>query len=122
MLKLLGGSTPEGKEKYAKWVTSDNRNIVHILDDLRSCKPPLDHLCELLPRIQCRYYSISSSPKVYPNSIHITAALVKYTTPTGRENKGVATNYLSEIIPRPLVEGEEKSPVIPVFVRKSQFR
>ncbi|ODN02614.1 NADPH--cytochrome P450 reductase [Orchesella cincta] len=122
MLKLIGANTPEGKEKYNKWVSVDNRNIVHILDDLKSCKPALDHLCELLPRIQCRYYSISSSPKVYPNSIHITAALVKYETPTGRINKGVATNYLQGIVPRPLVEGEEKSPVVPVFVRKSQFR
>jgi len=64
MLKLIGANTPEGKEKYNKWVSVDNRNIVHILDDLKSCKPALDHLCELLPRLQSRYYSISSSPKV----------------------------------------------------------
>lgn len=64
LLKLIGGSTPEGKEKYNSWVVNDNRNIVHILEDLPSCKPNLDHLCELLPRLQARYYSISSSPKV----------------------------------------------------------
>jgi NADPH-ferrihemoprotein reductase len=64
LLKLLGGSTPEGKEMYNKWVLQDNRNIVHILEDLPSCKPALDHLCELIPRLQARYYSIASSPKV----------------------------------------------------------
>lgn len=65
VLKLLGGSTPEGKDKYNKWIIGDNRNIVHVLQDLPSCKPKLDHLCELLPRLQCRYYSIASSPKVF---------------------------------------------------------
>jgi len=64
-LKLLGGNTPEGKEKYHSWVNDNCRTIVHILEDLPSCKPPLDHLCELLPRLQSRYYSISSSPKVW---------------------------------------------------------
>lgn len=30
------------------------------------CGPPIDHLCELLPRLQARYYSIASSSKVGP--------------------------------------------------------
>jgi len=40
------------------------RTIVTVLEDLPSFKPPLDYLLELLPRLQARYYSISSSPKV----------------------------------------------------------
>lgn len=64
MLKLMASTSPEGKALYQKWIIQDNRNIVHILEDLPSCKPAIDHLCELLPRLQCRYYSISSSPKV----------------------------------------------------------
>lgn len=60
----MAGTTPEGKQLYNQWIMQDNRNIVHILEDLPSCKPALDHLCELLPRLQARYYSISSSPKV----------------------------------------------------------
>lgn len=40
------------------------RNILAILEDLPSLKPPVDHLCELLPRLQARYYSIASSSKV----------------------------------------------------------
>jgi len=124
LLKLIGGSTPEGKVKYHEWIINDNRNIVHILEDLKTCKPPLDHLCELLPRLNARYYSISSSPKVHPTSIHITAALVHYTTPTGRENKGVATSWLAE---RQIRNGftqahPDHKTLIPAFVRKSQFR
>jgi NADPH-ferrihemoprotein reductase len=119
LLKLLGGSTPEGKDKYNKWVIADNRNIVDLLEDLPSCKPALDHLCELLPKLQARYYSISSSPKVHPSNIHITASLIKYTTPTGRLNKGVATRWLSD---RMNVNFDSEKVLIPVFVRKSQFR
>jgi NADPH-ferrihemoprotein reductase len=119
---LIGGSTPEGKEKYNSWVVHDSRNIVQILEDLPTCKPNLDHLCELLPRLQARYYSISSSPKVHPTSIHVTAALVKYDTPTGRTNKGVATNWLLELAKKIVIGEEPQYPIIPIFVRKSQFR
>lgn len=40
------------------------RNILAILQDMPSLRPPIDHLCELLPRLQARYYSIASSSKV----------------------------------------------------------
>lgn len=63
-LKLMASTTAEGKAAYQQWIIQENRNIVHILEDIPSLKPPLDHLCEILPRLQCRYYSISSSPKV----------------------------------------------------------
>lgn len=116
-LKLMAGTTPEGKALYQQWIISDNRNIVHILEDLPSCKPALDHLCELLPRLQPRYYSISSSPKLYPNTVHITAVKVEYKTPTNRINKGVATTWLAEKLPK-----EDDYPTVPIFIRKSQFR
>lgn len=63
-LKLMSSTCDEGKMEYQKWIVNDVRSIVHILEDLPSCKPPLDHICELLPRLQARYYSISSSGKV----------------------------------------------------------
>lgn len=40
------------------------RHILAILQDYSSLRPPIDHLCELLPRLQARYYSIASSSKV----------------------------------------------------------
>lgn len=117
-LRSMASTTPEGKELYNQWIIQDNRNIVHILEDLKSCKPALDHLCELLPRLQARYYSISSSPKVYPTTVHITAVLVQYETPTGRTNKGVATSWLA--IKQPSVGG--LSVTAPIYIRRSQFR
>lgn len=60
----MATNSQEGKALYQSFVVEACRNIVHILEDIKSCKPPLDHICELLPRLQPRYYSISSSPKV----------------------------------------------------------
>lgn len=70
-LQLLSSTSEEGKAEYQKWVVHDARNIIQILEDLPSCKPPLDHLCELLPRLQARYYSISSTPKVIMKFISV---------------------------------------------------
>ncbi len=49
---------------YQSWVLDACRNILAILEDMPSLRPPIDHLCELLPRLQARYYSIASSSKV----------------------------------------------------------
>lgn len=49
-LDLMTQNTPEGRKLYQEWVVKACRHIVHILEDLKSCKPPLDHILELLPR------------------------------------------------------------------------
>lgn len=118
LLRLMASTTPEGKAKYHTWVQDCSRNIVHILEDIPSCRPPIDHLCELLPRLQPRYYSISSSSKLHPTTVHVTAVLVKYETSTGRTNLGVATTFLAEKLP----SDSEPLPKVPIFIRKSQFR
>jgi len=45
--------------------------------------------------------------------------LVKYETPTGRLNKGVATTFLAQKHPK---NGEQSPPRVPIFIRKSAFR
>lgn len=117
-LKLISSTSPEGKAQYQSWVHDSCRNIVHILEDIKSCRPPIDHICEILPRLQPRYYSISSSAKLYPTVVHVTAVLVQYETKGGRTNKGVATTYLAQ----KAINGTEDLPKVPVFIRKSQFR
>uniref|UniRef100_A0A8C9R747 NADPH--hemoprotein reductase n=1 Tax=Scleropages formosus TaxID=113540 RepID=A0A8C9R747_SCLFO len=117
-LRKMASSSAEGKAMYHSWVQESRRNIVAILEDMPSLQPPIDHLCELLPRLQARYYSIASSAKVHPNSIHICAVVVEYETKTGRTNKGVATNWLKNKV---VTDNGNKSSV-PMYVRKSQFR
>jgi len=116
LAKIVSGDD-EGKSLYNDWVVKDHRNIVAILEDLPSVKPPLDHVLELLPRLQCRYYSISSSSKMYPKSIHITAVVVDWMTRAGRRQKGVATTWLKEKVP-----SESDVVTVPIFVRHTTFR
>lgn len=114
-LDLISSSTREGKDLYESWVLQAQRNIVHVLEDLKSCRPPIDAICQMLPKLQPRYYSISSSSRLHPNVVHVTVVLVKYETKTGRLNKGVATAFLANKHPS---SGATR---VPVFIRKSEF-
>ncbi|XP_074869592.1 NADPH--cytochrome P450 reductase isoform X2 [Carettochelys insculpta] len=117
-LRKMASSAAEGKTLYLSWVVEARRNILAILQDVPSLRPPIDHLCELLPRLQARYYSIASSSKVHPHSVHICAVVVEYETKTGRVNRGVATTWLQNKVPS---ENGHKL-TVPMYVRKSQFR
>lgn len=59
------------QELYLSWVVEARRHILAILQDYPSLRPPIDHLCELLPRLQARYYSIASSSKVGRGLTHL---------------------------------------------------
>ena len=63
-LKLMASTTGEGKALYQSWVVDSCRHIAHILEDMDNCKPPIDHILQLLPRLQPRFFSIASSAKV----------------------------------------------------------
>ncbi|KXJ28988.1 NADPH--cytochrome P450 reductase [Exaiptasia diaphana] len=116
-LMNISDSTEEAKHQYNDWIVKSHRHIVAVLEDLPSLRPPLGHILELLPRLHCRYYSISSSSKLHAQSIHVTAVVVHWKTNTGREQKGVATTWLKTKIP----QGDD-CPRVPIFVRKTTFR
>eukprot|EP00122_Pirum_gemmata_P009508 Pgem_evm1s8775 len=66
----------QGKQKYQKFVVQDMRTFAEVLAYFQTLDPPVDHFLEMLPRLQCRYYSISSSPELHFKSIHLTAVVV----------------------------------------------
>jgi len=126
-----GNDAREAKKMYQKWVLDESRTIYQILEDLPELKNiPIDHLVELLPRLQPRYYSIASSPKgkrmvdsvevENKDSVAICAILVKYETGSGRTNTGVATGYMKNKIPSQTED--VPSPKVPCFIRRSQFK
>ena len=124
-LEKLCGSTGhdpvESKQFYQSWVINARRTIYHILEDLPELNDiPMDHLMELVPRLQPRYYSIASSPKVNANHVGVCAILVSYKTGSNRTNTGVATGYLKNKVP----SNTESipSPTVPIFIRRSQFK
>jgi NADPH-ferrihemoprotein reductase len=61
-------------------------------------KIPFDIIVSALSRLQPRYYSISSSPKLHQNSIHVTAVVLKWKSTQNdlpeRWVYGVGSNFL----------------------------
>uniref|UniRef100_A0A8B9GD08 nitric-oxide synthase (NADPH) n=1 Tax=Amazona collaria TaxID=241587 RepID=A0A8B9GD08_9PSIT len=83
---LLATSDKEKKrlqvlsKEYEEWKWSKNPTIVEVLEEFPSVQMPSTLLLTQLPLLQPRYYSISSSPEMYPGEVHLTVAVVSYRT------------------------------------------
>ena len=70
----------QDSQLYVEWKYNGYPNIVQILDEFPSLRVSPSLLLTQLPRLQHRYYSISSSPTMYPGEIHATVAVVRNRT------------------------------------------
>jgi NADPH-ferrihemoprotein reductase len=100
----------------------------------------------MLPRVGIRYYSISSSSKESPNSISLTAVVVRYALSSPLINKdshnkevavikqGLATSWLERLHESRISSPLDSSPIsiksnhtvpklfIPIYIRTSSFK
>lgn len=114
-LRLL--ASPAGKDEYKAWVLQAQRSLLEVLAAFPSVRPPLGvFLTALAPRLQPRFYSISSSLAHTPSSLSITCSVVDDVTPGGRRHLGVCSTFLKR-----KGAASPASPV-PVFLRPSTFR
>ena len=126
----------EHKDFYNKYIVKDGRNILQVLLEHPSVSfeykasvcgesdkagTTVGDLFELLPRLQPRYYSIASSQRNFPASVHICATLVQFCKLPGHIVTGVATGHMREIW-KSRNEDEQKIIRVPLFIRKSHFR
>lgn len=102
---------PEAKEALTGFL--DEREYADLLAEFPHAKLTpqelVDHQRKLMPRL----YSIASSAKLHPREIHLTVAVVRYTT-NHRERHGVCSTFLAER----MLLGETSAPV---FVSNSHF-
>jgi len=125
-LTLLGSKVTDQKEKAeldalllaeAKpqaMAYLEERHFVDLLQSFPSAKLTPQEFVDNLRRLMPRLYSIASSPLFSPRHIHLTVAIVRYTT-NNRKRFGVCSTFLADRV------SLAETP-IPVFVTNSHFK
>ncbi len=85
-------SAPEAYEHLEKYLWG--REVIDPLLEYPHVYFTPEEFIKLLRKLQPRLYSIASSPRVYPQEIHLTVATVAYQS-LGRQRFGVCSNFLA---------------------------
>ena len=109
--KLEGLLNPESKDALKVWL--EQRHYIDVLQEFPSAKIEAQELADLMRKLMPRLYSIASSPKVSPQDVHLTVAIVRYQT-NERERVGVCSTFMADRV------SVSETPV-PVFVSSSHF-
>lgn len=89
---LLNGGDKDKLNDYL-W----GRDVLDLLLQFPGAELSAAEFLRLLKPLQHRAYSISSSGKRYPDSVHLTVASVRYDA-HGRHHKGVCSTYLADLV------------------------
>jgi sulfite reductase (NADPH) flavoprotein alpha-component len=87
------------------------KTALPLLELVEHHKPSPEEICPILLPLMPRFYSIASSPKVFPNEIHLTIAHVSYII-DGQMQFGVGSHFLCE-------EAVIEATPIPIYVQSS---
>ncbi len=103
--------SPEKKDDLKPWL--EQRHYIDVLQEFPSAKLTVQELVDLQRKLMPRLYSIASSPRVSPQGVHLTVAIVRYET-LGKERVGVCSSFMADRV------NVSDTPV-PVFVSSSHF-
>ena len=94
-LLALGGA--EGAVEFKRRAEVETLTFADILEEFPSAKPGLSDLIRLVPAIKRREYSIASSQRAHPTSVHLLVVEVQWRDKKNRDRYGHATRYLSKL-------------------------
>jgi len=90
-LKVLTGPDNRARAEEYCW----GREFVDLAADFPGVITDPQQLFNVLQRLTPRMYSISSSQKVHPDSVHTTVRVIRYES-HGRDRQGVASGHLGD--------------------------
>ncbi len=109
--KLADLLDPEKKEMLKVWL--EQRAYIDVLTEFPSGSLSPQEFVDLQRKLMPRLYSIASSPRVSPQAIHLTVAIVRYET-NDRDRVGVCSTFMADRV-------FENETDVPVFVSNSHF-
>lgn len=119
-------SSKEGREEYKEKIVDLHVGIADIVSTLcPSISMSLEHFIHVCPRLQPRFYTISSSSSLHPHSVHLTVGVMRGARNHGNGGEwfGVCSGHLSNIATN--INGSfggANPPTCRIFVRSSTFR
>jgi sulfite reductase (NADPH) flavoprotein alpha-component len=102
---------PQAKEELTAFLRE--REYVDFLAEFPSARLTPQEFVGQLRRLMPRLYSIASSERAHPAEVHLTVAIVRYTT-NGRRRAGVCSTFLADRVGL-------RQTAVPVFVSHSHF-
>jgi sulfite reductase alpha subunit-like flavoprotein len=110
--KLLELSSPDGAADLVQYAYREKRTILMVLRDFPSARPPLEQIIDMIPPLRPRAFSIASSRQRHGSTVHICAALVRYTTPLRFARVGVCSSFWL---------GAVVGNIVPVFLERGSL-
>jgi sulfite reductase alpha subunit-like flavoprotein len=110
--KLLELSSPDGAVDLVQYAYREKRTILMVLRDFPSARPPLEQIIDMIPPLRPRAFSIASSRQRHGSTVHICAALVRYTTPLRFARIGVCSSFWL---------GAAVGSIVPVFLERGSL-
>lgn len=82
----------EGKLDFKKEIEEQKLTLLHIIKQ-HAIKLSLEQFITLTPRINPRYFTISSSNLMFPNKVHVTASILEENLKNGGKKTGLVSQY-----------------------------
>ncbi len=113
MLALVGDDD-EAHARFRQQVREPNVSVLDLLERFDACTLPFAVYLDMLPALQPRYYSISSSPLVSAEVATVTDGVLRAPARRGNgEFAGICSTYLADMAPGSTVFVFRREPTIP---------